>query len=62
MASAPANLGPVLPSRVAVATQARELEVLAKRAAEFAGTGPTADLGLALRQFESMRAILGDGK
>jgi hypothetical protein len=56
-----ADLGPVLPSRCAVHAQAVELVALAKRAEEFSGAGPTADLGLALRQFERMRAILGEG-
>lgn len=54
-----ADLGPVLPSRCAVHARARELQALAARAVEFSGTGPTADLSVALRQFETMRAILG---
>lgn len=57
--SARTDLGPVLPSRALVWTQARELRVLAERAIEFAGNGPTADLALALKQFDSMRAVLG---
>lgn len=56
-----ADLGPVLPPRAAVHDRARELQQLAARAAEFSGTGPTADLSLALRQFEAMRAVLGEG-
>jgi len=55
-----ADLGPVLPSRFLVWSAARELRVLADRAIEFAGTGPTADLSLALRQFDTMRAVLGE--
>jgi hypothetical protein len=56
-----AELGPVLPSRCAVHAQAVEMVALAKRAVEFSGTWQTADLGLALKQFEHMRAILGPG-
>ena len=56
-----ADLGPALPPRLQVHAQAVELRVLADRAAEFSGTGPTRDLALALRQFERMRAILGGG-
>lgn len=56
------ELGPVLPSKAAVFMQARELQALAARAVEFAGTGPTADLAAALQQFDSMRAILGEPK
>jgi hypothetical protein len=54
-----ADLGPVLPSRVAVHATAREMQALAQRAVEFSGTGTTADLVLALRQLDRMRAILG---
>ena len=53
------ELGPILPPRGAVHAQALELLALAKRAEEFSGTGPTADLALALRQLDHMRAILG---
>ena len=60
MASVSAELGPVLPSRLSVLMEARELETLAKRAVEFAGTGPTANLGLALKQFDRMRVVLGE--
>lgn len=56
-----ADLGPALPQRWVVAAKAREIALLAARAAEFAGTGPTADLALALRQFDAMRAVLGAG-
>ena len=52
--------GMILPSRVAVHCQARELLDLACRAVEFSGTGPTADLALALRQLDAMRAVLGE--
>lgn len=55
------DLGPVLPPRSDVHHRARELQALAARAAEFSGNGPTADLQLALRQFEHMRALLGEG-
>jgi hypothetical protein len=55
-----AEIGPVLPSRAVVRAMARELQVLAARAVEFSGSGPTADLQLALRQFERIRAILGE--
>jgi|EndMetStandDraft_4_1072995.scaffolds.fasta_scaffold2077018_2 hypothetical protein len=55
------EIGPVLPSRAAVYARARELEQLARRAVEFAGKGPSADLGRAVKQFERMRAVLGDG-
>jgi hypothetical protein len=63
MASNPvqADLGPMLPRRSDVHSRARELQVLAARAVEFSGTGPTADLAVALRQFEAMRAVLGEG-
>lgn len=61
-ASARSDLGPTLPSRVAVHAQALELKQLAQRAIEFSGrSGQTGDLQLALRQFERMRAILGEG-
>lgn len=53
------ELGPVLPTKALVWSQARELRVLAERAMEFAGSGPTADLALALKQLDSMRAVLG---
>lgn len=53
------DLGPVLPCKAEVWAKAREIGELAERAKEFAGTGPTADLALALRQLDSMRAILG---
>lgn len=55
------EIGPVLPSKASVRMQARELRVLADRAMEFAGNGPTADLRAALIQFERARALLGDG-
>ena len=55
-----ADLGPALLPRWVVEARAREIAALAARAAEFAGTGPTADLALALRQFDHIRAILGD--
>lgn len=55
-----ADLGPVLPSRADVHHRARELQALAARAVEFSGGGPTADLALALRQFDAMRAVLGE--
>jgi hypothetical protein len=54
------EIGPVLPSRTAVYMRARALEQLARLAVEFAGTGPTADLGRAVKQFERMRAVLGN--
>lgn len=54
-----AELGPVLPPRSDVHHRARELQALAARAVEFSGCGPTADLQLALRQFDAMRAVLG---
>lgn len=57
--TAVAELGPVLPSRLAVYERARELQALADRAVEFSGTGRTADLALALKQFERMKAVLG---
>lgn len=53
-----ADLGPDLPPRLQVHGKARELEALAKRAAEFSGTGPTRNLQLALKQFDAMRVIL----
>lgn len=56
---AQSELGPGLPPKAQVWSQARELRALAERAMEFAGNGPTADLALALRQFDSMRAVLG---
>lgn len=55
----PSELGPVLPSKGRVWSQAHELRALAERAMEFAGNGPSADLALALRQLDSMRAVLG---
>jgi hypothetical protein len=55
-----ADLGPVLPSRASIHASARELQALADRAVEFSGTGRTADLALALKQFERMKAVLGD--
>jgi len=55
------EIGPVLPSRSSVMLQAVELRVLAARAVEFAGDGPTADLSAALVQFDRMRALLGPG-
>lgn len=55
------DLGPALPSRAGVLAMSRELVVLARRAEEFAGTGPTRDLAAALKQFDRMRAILGPG-
>lgn len=60
--NAPIDLGPVLPARAMVHMQARELAELARRAVEFSGTGPTANLGVALGQLEQMRAILGEGR
>jgi hypothetical protein len=45
-----------------VHANACEVRALAVRAVEFAGTGPTADLALALRQFDRIRALLGDGQ
>lgn len=56
-----ADIGPVLPPRAVVRDMARELQVLATRAVEFSGTGPTADLQAALRQLDAMRAVLGEG-
>ncbi|MGD9470629.1 MAG: hypothetical protein AB7G24_00860 [Novosphingobium sp.] len=46
------------PSRLSTHQLARELLVLATRAAEFSGTGPTASLPNALRTIERMRALL----
>lgn len=59
MAEGRDDLGPALPPRAAVHAQAVELQALAARAVEFSGPGPTADLGLAVRQLERMRAVLG---
>jgi len=59
MPSAPADLGPQLPPRALVHAQARELRALAERALEFSAIGPRGDLGVALRQFDRMRALLG---
>ncbi len=58
MSQAPADLGPVLPSRASVEMLAREIQALAARAVEFAGNGPTAEYALALKQFERIRALL----
>ncbi|AKM09863.1 hypothetical protein [Croceicoccus naphthovorans] len=52
------DAGPILPSRAAVQRQARELRALADRMLEFSGHGPTADLSLAMRQADRMRAVL----
>lgn len=57
-----ADLGPVLPSRVTVHVQARELRDLAQRAVEFSTPGRTLDLAAALLQLDRMRAILGTGE
>lgn len=59
MASTPASLGPVLPSKAVVWTRARQIRDHAARVMEFAGTGPTADLQLALKEMDAIRAIAG---
>lgn len=61
MASTPASIGPVLPSKAEVWTQARRIRHLAARAMEFAGKGPTSDLQLALKEMDAIRAVLGAG-
>lgn len=53
------ELGPALPPAWLVAQQAREIGVLARRAAGFANEG---ELRLALRQFDSIRAVLGEAE
>lgn len=60
MAGAYSEIGPTLQPRWIVQTKSRELKVLAERAMEFAGDGPTANLSVALAQFERMRAVLGE--
>jgi hypothetical protein len=57
--SAAGDLGPVLPSPAMLRMKAREIGVLARRAEEFAGHGPTADLSAAIKQFDSIRALVG---
>jgi|GEM_PF-2630698 len=54
-----AEAGPVLPSRSRVNFDARELVVLARRAAEFSTAGPGCNLSAALHELAQMRAILG---
>ena len=58
--SAQADLGPVLPPRCKVRADAVELLALARLATELTTPGLQQDLGRALRQFERMRAVLGD--
>lgn len=61
MASAPGSLGPVLPSKAEVWNSARLIRHHAARVMEFAGEGPTADLQLALKEMDAIRAIAGAG-
>lgn len=61
MASTPASIGPVLPSKAEVWSRARQIRHLAGRVMEFAGSGPTADLQLALKEMDAIRAVLGVG-
>lgn len=61
MASAPASVGPVLPSKAEVWNRARQIRHHAARVMEFAGSGPTADLQLALKELDTIRAIAGPG-
>lgn len=54
------DLGPVLPSRVAVHQQAREIVELGRLAMEFTALGPMCDLRRALVQLDRIRALLGE--
>lgn len=54
-----AELGPVLPPRGAVYSQAAEVLRLARLAAELTAHGGEIDIPRALRQFERIRAVLG---
>ena len=60
MASAPASVGPVLPSKAEVWNRARQIHH-PRGVVEFAGSGPTADLQLALKELDTIRAIAGPG-
>lgn len=53
--------GPLLPSRIDVWKLAFRIEGLARHAKELAADGPHADLHLALKEIETMRALLGSG-
>lgn len=61
MPSAPADLGPVLPSPATVWSTAKEIGRLAEEAKRFADDGPQRDLTRALKQFDHIRALLGEG-
>lgn len=56
------ELGPVLPSRVAVHQQAREIVELGRLAMECSMLGPTCDLRRALVQMDRIRALVGEGR
>lgn len=54
------DLGPVLPPRAVVWDRAKQIEQLAARAKMLATPGPRADLGQAMKQFDHIRALLGE--
>ena len=58
--SAQIELGPVLPSRLAVYGAAVELLALARLAVEFTAPGPHVDLPRAVRQLTRARVLLGE--
>ena len=60
--SAQAELGPALPPAWLLLQRAKEIEALARRATEFARTGPQQDLRLALRQFAAIQQLTTQGE
>jgi hypothetical protein len=56
-----AEIGPALPPAWQVIERAKEIEALARRAAEFARPGPQQDLHVALRQFAAINQLTSEG-
>lgn len=56
-----ADLGPAMPSRLAVYVAAAEVHALARLALELSCQGPNTDVPRAARLLDKIRAVLGEG-
>lgn len=59
MSSAPADIGPALPSPAVLWSAAKEIEMLAIEAKRYSAEGPRRDVSRALKQFDSIRRLIG---
>ena len=56
------DIGPALPAAWQFVDRAKEIEILARRAAEFARPGPHQNLALAQRQFTAINQLTSKGE